>query len=147
MGKQWDGGYGAYIPGPVLDDAGLRPRSLILYAHIVQKANRVGFCYAGNKALLEDMTSVDPKTGAVSGITERTLQSMLAELRDRGHIHMDTGPYPPGEDNVARSGRRIFIGRCLEAPPDTLLEAPQGVKKISPLKKTSPRGEENFTPL
>lgn len=129
MGSLWSGGYGAYIPGPLLDDAGLRPRSLILYAHIARRANRVGFCYAANAALIDDMSTVDPTNGSRQVITERTLQSMLAELRDRGHIHVDQGPYPPDKNGVVRTGRRIFIGRCLDAIPDS----PSG-------------GEKNFTP-
>lgn len=129
MGSLWSGGYGAYIPGPLLDDAGLRPRSLILYAHIARRANRVGFCYASNAALIDDMSTVDPTNGSRQIITERTLQSMLAELRDRGHIHVDQGPYPPDKNGVVRTGRRIFIGRCLDAIPDS----PSG-------------GEKNFTP-
>ena len=52
---RYDCGYGAWIPGPVLDDPGLRPRSLILYARIARRANRVGFCYATNATLIEDM--------------------------------------------------------------------------------------------
>ena len=56
---RYDCGYGAWIPGPVLDDPGLRPRSLILYARIARRANRVGFCYATNATLIEDMTAVD----------------------------------------------------------------------------------------
>lgn len=128
MESSWAGGYGAYIPGPLLDDAGLRPRSLILYAHIARRANRVGFCFASNAALIEDMSTVDSATGIRQVITERTLQSMLAELRDRGHIRVDQGPYPPDKNGVIRTGRRIFIGRRLDEIP------------------TSPSGgEENFT--
>lgn len=129
MASPWSGGYGAYIPGPLLDDAGLRPRSLILYAHIARRANRVGFCYASNAALIDDMTTIDPATGSRQVITERTLQSMLAELRKRGHIQVDQGPYPPDKNGVVHIGRRIFIGRRLDAIPDT----PAG-------------GEKNFTP-
>lgn len=129
MEYAWSGGYGAYIPGPLLDDAGLRPRSLILYARIARRANRAGFCYASNAALIDDMSTVDPNTGATQVITERTLQSMLSELRKRGHIHVDQGPYPPDKNGVIRTGRRIFIGRRLDEIPTA-----------------SDRGEENFTP-
>ena len=81
MGR-YDCGYGAWIPGPVLDDPGLRPRSLILYARIARRANRVGFCYATNATLIEDMTAVD-EDGSVRVLSERTVQSMLAELQER----------------------------------------------------------------
>ena len=128
MEYSWSGGYGAYIPGPLLDDAGLRPRSLILYARIARRANRVGFCYASNAALIDDMATIDPNTGATQVITERTLQSMLSELRKRGHIQVDQGPYPPDKNGVIRIGRRIFIGRRLDEIP-----------------KSSDMGEKNFT--
>ena len=125
---RYDCGYGAWIPGPVLDDPGLRPRSLILYARIARRANRVGFCYATNATLIEDMTAVD-EDGSVRVISERTVQAMLAELQERGHIHTDNGPLPPDKSGTVRIGRRIYIGRSLAAIPD----AAQG-------------GEENFTP-
>ena len=125
---RYDCGYGAWIPGPVLDDPGLRPRSLILYARIARRANRVGFCYATNATLIEDMTAVD-EDGSVRVISERTVQAMLAELQERGHIHTDNGPLPPDKSGTVRTGRRIYIGRSLAAIPD----AAQG-------------GEENFTP-
>ena len=117
--------YYATIPGPVLYDAALRWPAMVLYAHITSYAKRTGFCYAKNAVLLDAMTRVNPKTGAVNAITERTLQSLLAELRDRGHIHMDIGPLPPDKNGVVRQGRRIFIGACLA---------------------DIPMGEENFTP-
>lgn len=122
------GGMYLVIPASVAEDVRLRERSKLIYGRIVQLASSTGFCYASNQALLEILSHEDPKTGEVSVITERTLQSALAELRDRGHIHMDEGPVPRsgGEGTVVR--RRIFVGRKLaDMPP------PQG-------------GEENFTP-
>lgn len=121
-------GYGAWIPGPVLDDPGLRPRSLILYARIARRSNRVGFCYATNATLIDDMTAVD-EDGSMRVLSERTVQSMLAELQSRGHIRTDNGALPPDKNGVVRTGRRIYIGRALTAPPDAV-----------------PGGEENFTP-
>ena len=94
--------YYATIPGPVLYDAALRWPAMVLYAHITSFAKRTGFCYAKNAVLLEAMRRVNPKTGAVNAITERTLQSLLAELRNDGHIHMDIGPLPPDKKGVVR---------------------------------------------
>lgn len=126
--SEYDCGYGAWIPGPVLDDPGLRPRSLILYSKIARRANRVGFCYATNATLIEDMTAVD-EDGSMRVLSERTIQAMLAELQERGHIRTDCGPLPADKSGTVRTGRRIYIGRSLTVIPD----APQG-------------GEENFTP-
>lgn len=125
---QYDCGYGAWIPGPLLDDPGLRPRSLILYARIARRANRVGFCYATNATLIDDMTAAD-EDGSVRVLSERTIQAMLAELQDRGHIRTDTGPLPADKSGIVRTGRRIYIGRALAEIPDA-----------------SGGGEENFTP-
>ena len=112
------GGMYLVIPASVAEDVRLRERSKLIYGRIVQLASSTGFCYASNQALLEILSHEDPKTGEVSVITERTLQSVLAELRDRGHIHMDEGPVPcsGGEGTVVR--RRIFVGRKLaDMPP------------------------------
>ena len=122
------GGMYLVIPASVAEDIHLRERSKLIYGRIVQLAASTGFCYASNKALLDILAHEDPKTGEAAVISERTLQSILAELRDRGHIHMDMGPVPcsGGEGPVAR--RRIFIGQKLsEMPP-------------------SNGGEENCTP-
>lgn len=152
---QFDCGYGAWIPGPILDDPGLRPRSLILYARIARRANRVGFCYATNATLINDMTSVD-ENGAMRVLSERTIQSMLAELQERGHICTDNGPFPPDKNGVVRTGRRIYIGRSLAAPTEALdvgekkftpeNNFTQGVKKSSPPIKGIKEEKKNNNP-
>lgn len=122
------GGMYLVIPASVAEDVRLRERAKLIYGRIVQLASSTGFCYASNKALLEILAHEDPKTGETAVISERTLQSILAELRDRGHIHMDTGPVPSSAGGPPVVRRRIFVGRRLaDMPP------PQG-------------GEENFTP-
>lgn len=144
-------GYYATIPRPVLDDAALRWPAMVLYAHLTSYARKSGFCYAKNATLIKEMTRVNPKTGAVNTITERTLQSLLAELRDRGHISMDTGPLPPDQNGVVRQGRRIFIGTQLAdmqkgektfTPENNFAK---GVKKSSP--HTTKVKQGNNTPL
>ncbi|WP_298016697.1 hypothetical protein [uncultured Dysosmobacter sp.] len=135
--EELESGYYATIPRPVLDDAELRWPAMVLYAHITSYTKNTGFCYAKNETLIREMTRIDPKTGAVNAITERTLQSLLAELRERGHIHMDTGPIPK-KDGGFRTGRRIFIGARLDdIPKGEEIFTPennftQGVKKSSP---------------
>ena len=149
--EELQSGYYATIPRPVLDDAALRWPAMVLYAHITSYARKSGFCYAKNATLIKEMTRVNPKTGAVNTITERTLQSLLAELRDRGHIFMDTGPLPPDKNGVVRQGRRIFIGTKLADPTG-------GEKNFTPennfakwVKKSSPNTtkvkQENNNPL
>lgn len=123
MAERTSGGYYATIPAPVLDDPSLRYASMVLYAKIVNYAKQDGYCYAKNEELRSAMERVDPETGAVSSVTERTLQSWLAELKAAGHIVIDNGPLPYGS-----IGRRIFIGAA------------------NPRKAPQNRGEKNFTP-
>lgn len=150
------GGMYLVIPASVAEDVRLRERSKLIYGRIVQLASNTGFCYASNQALLEILSHEDPKTGEVSVITERTLQSALAELRDRGHIHMDEGPVPcsGGEGTVVR--RRIFVGRKLaDMPPPQGGEEnftpenffTQGVKKISPPLNSKNNTSKNIPPI
>ena len=150
------GGMYLVIPASVAEDVRLRERSKLIYGRIVQLASSTGFCYASNQALLEILSHEDPKTGEVSVITERTLQSALAELRDRGHIHMDEGPVPRsgGEGTVVR--RRIFVGRKLAdmPPPQGGAEnfTPEnfctpGVKKISPPLNSKNNTSKNIPPM
>lgn len=151
--EELQSGYYATIPRPVLDDAALRWPAMVLYAHLTSYARKSGFCYAKNATLIKEMTRVNPKTGAVNTITERTLQSLLAELRDRGHIHMDTGPLPPDKDGVVRQGRRIFIGgRLADIPEGEEIFTPEnnfaeGVKKISPHIKCINNNKQTNTPF
>lgn len=135
------GGMYLVIPISVAGDCQLRERSKLVYGRIVQLAAATGYCYASNQALLEILTFEDPKTGVRSVISERTLQIILAELRDRGHIFMDNGPVPcsGGDDPVIR--RRIFVGQRLADSPHVsggeknctpAIFCTHGVKKISP---------------
>ena len=117
--------YFAVLTAPVLKDPSLSWASMVLCAKIAQLTEEEGFCYATNAGLIQMMTRVDPKSGAVSTPSERTLQNWLSELRDGGHIFTDTGPLPPDKNGVIRTGRRIFIGTG---------------------NQTRERGAENFTP-
>lgn len=117
------GGMYCIIPYPVVSDCKLSCRAKLLYGEIVRLAAARGYCYADNATLLEIMTYEDPKTGALSGITERTLQRLLADLKDRGHICIDKGVVPL-KDGSAIVGRRIFVGQKLAWPED-----PQGGDK------------------
>lgn len=150
------GGMYLVIPASVAEDVRLRERSKLIYGRIVQLASSTGFCYASNQALLDILSHEDPKTGEPVVISERTLQSILAELRDRGHIHMDTGPVPAsgGDGTVIR--RRIFVGRKLaEMPPQDGGEenftpanfCTPGVKKISPPLNSKNNTSKNIPPI
>lgn len=150
------GGMYLVIPASVAEDVHLRERSKLIYGRIVQLAYATGFCYASNRALLEILSHEDPKTGAVATISERTLQSILAELRDCGHIHMDTGPVPSSGGGRPAIRRRIFIGQKLAEMPSAKGGAEnftpedfctQGVKKSAPLYISKNNTSKNIPPI
>lgn len=128
------------IPYAVAHDMQLSERAKLLYGEIVRLASARGYCYASNEALLEIMERRDPATGAVSGITERTLQRLLAELRGRGHIHMDTGPVENSGGGESAM-RRIFVGQKLAEMPSG-----NGVTKMSPPDKNVTPGVTKMSP-
>ena len=136
------GGMYLVIPYAVAHDMRLSGRAKLLYGEIVRLASARGYCYASNEALLEVLTHEDPDTGAVGTITERTLRRLLAELKDRGHIHTDSGPVPNsggGETTM----RRIFVGQRLADYPQDL-----GGTKMSPpiISKNNKKGSSPLSP-
>ena len=134
------GGMYLVIPYAVAHDMRLSGRAKLLYGEIVRLASARGYCYASNEALLEVLTHEDPDTGAVGTITERTLRRLLAELKDRGHIHTDSGPVPNsggGETTM----RRIFVGQRLADYPQDL-----GGTKMSPPDKNVREGGTKMSP-
>ena len=150
------GGMYLVIPAPVAEDVHLRERSKLIYGRIVQLAASTGFCYASNQVLLAILSHEDPKTGETAVISERTLQNVLAELRKRGHIHMDTGPIPRSDGGPPKVGRRIFIGQKLaDIPPSEEGEencTPEnfctpGVKKSAPPLNSKNNTSETIPPL
>lgn len=144
------------IPASVAEDVHLRERAKLIYGRIVQLAANTGFCYAKNKALLDILSHEDPNTGEVTVISERTLQSILAELRDRGHIHMDTGPVPGSGGDGPKIRRRIFVGQKLaDIPHKDMGEknctpenfCTHGVKKTAPPFNSKNNTRKNIPPI
>ena len=123
----WDGVYKICQDIMALTSPYLRPRTKILYGEVVRLASGTGFYYAKNSFLLDVCTYVDTASGVVNRISERTLQSMLAELRDKGNIRMDTGLIPGRSGEI---GRRIFVGQMLALEPSE--DGANGGQKISP---------------
>ena len=106
------GGMYLVIPASVAEDVRLRERSKLIYGRIVQLAFSTGYCYASNRALLEILTHKDHKTGAVDTISERTLQSILAELRDCGsQPRRGLSRDPEADLYRPKIGRYASIGR------------------------------------
>lgn len=134
------GGMYCIIPRTLGDDMQVPAQAKLLYGKIVQLADARGYCYASNEALLRILTYQDPNTGAISGPSERTLQRLLAALRERGYIHMDTGPVPNSKGGMTTM-RRIFVGQKLAEKPQDL-----GVTKMSPPDKNVTPGVTKMSP-
>lgn len=150
------GGMYLVIPYAVAHDMQLSERAKLLYGEIVRLASARGYCYASNEALLAVMAHEDPETGAISGITERTLQRLLADLKGRGHIHMDNGKVENSSGSETTM-RRIFVGQKLaDTPSDRggdIFVTPDkivtpGVTKMSPpiISKKNIKGNNPPTP-
>ena len=84
--------YWAVIPAAVRYDPELPASAKLLYAEISSLTNETGFCYAANKYFQE-----------LDGLSERTVQGLLRQLRDRGYIRIADGA--GGADQ-----RKIFAG-------------------------------------
>lgn len=140
-----NGAYYAVIPAPVMCDAHLRPRSKLLYGIISFLSCQTGFCYQPNDELLKYCTYIDGQSREQNSISERTLQSMLSELREHGHIRVDTGPCPV-KGGGFKTGRRIFIGQILAPMPSSGKPQTGGEENFTPRKNLHPKGEENCTP-
>ena len=74
------------IPARVRDDHTLRPNAKLLYGELSALAQAEGYCWAWNARLAETL-----------GISKRTVEDLLRQLRDRGHIQIGgAGPGQPG---------------------------------------------------
>lgn len=79
MGETYRSLY-SVIPARVRDDHTLRPNAKLLYGELSALAQAEGYCWAWNARLAETL-----------GISKRTVEGLLKQLRDRGHIHMGGG--------------------------------------------------------
>ena len=72
------------IPARVRDDHSLRPNAKLLYGELSALAQAEGYCWAWNAHLAETL-----------GISKRTVEDLLKQLRDRGHLLGRLYPLPP----------------------------------------------------
>ena len=95
------------IPARVRDDHSLRPNAKLLYGELSALAQAEGYCWAWNAHLAETL-----------GISKRTVEDLLKQLRDRGHIQLEV-ERDPDTNEVIR--RKIWIcgllGRLYPLPP------------------------------
>ena len=75
------------IPARVRDDHTLRPNAKLLYGELSALAQAEGYCWAWNARLAETL-----------GISKRTVEGLLKQLRDLGHIRMEVERDPENQE-------------------------------------------------
>lgn len=118
------------IPARVRDDHSLRPNAKLLYGELSALAQAEGYCWAFNSYLAEQL-----------GIATKTIEGLLKQLKDRGHIQLEV-ERDPETNEVLR--RKIWI--C--GPPGSSVPPPLKNKGRSPQNQGDPplkiEGENNI---
>ena len=105
MGETYRSLY-SVIPARVRDDHTLRPNAKLLYGELSALAQAEGYCWAWNARLADTL-----------GIAKRTVEDLLKQLRDRGHIHIEVERDPESQEVLCR---KIWI--C--GPPGSSVPPP-----------------------
>ncbi len=105
MGEPYRSLY-SVIPARVRDDHTLRPNAKLLYGELSALAQAEGYCWAWNAHLAETL-----------GIARRTVEDLLKQLRDRGHIAVEVERDPGSQEVLCR---KIWI--C--GPPGSAVPPP-----------------------
>ena len=100
------------IPARVRDDHTLRPNAKLLYGELSALAQAEGYCWAWNARLAETL-----------GISKRTVEDLLQQLRDRGHIQMEVERDPDSQEVLRR---KIWI--C--GPPGASVPSPRFTGRV-----------------
>ena len=131
-------GYYAIIPAGVRYDKKLPANAKLLYGEISSLCNKKGYCWAGN-AYFADLYDT----------SERTIINWINALRDAGHISVEFSYIPGKKEIQSRLIRLADIGAIKPerspAPPQTNSDMADGNPGQEVVKKSSPRGEKNFT--
>lgn len=118
------------IPARVRDDHLLRPNAKLLYGELSALAQAEGYCWASNSYLAEQL-----------GVATKTVEGLLRQLRDRGHIQLEV-ERDPETNEVLR--RKIWI--C--GPPGSSVPPPLKNEGRSPQNQGDPplkiEGENNI---
>ena len=118
------------IPARVRDDHSLRPNAKLLYGELSALAQAEGYCWAFNAYLAEQL-----------GVAGKTVEGLLKQLKDRGHIQLEV-ERDPETNEVLR--RKIWI--C--GPPGSSVPPPLKNKGRSPQNQGDPplkiEGENNI---
>ena len=118
------------IPARVRDDHTLRPNAKLLYGELSALAQAEGYCWAWNAHLAEAL-----------GISKRTVEDLIKQLKDRGHIQLEVERDP---ESLEVLRRKIWI--C--GPPGSSVPPPPENGGRVPVKSGGPpreNGGENNT--
>lgn len=108
------------IPARVRDDHSLRPNAKLLYGELSALAQSEGYCWAYNAYLAEQL-----------GVAAKTVEGLLKQLKDRGHIQLEV-ERDPETNEVLR--RKIWI--C--GPPGSSVPPPLKNEGRSPQNQGDP---------
>lgn len=108
------------IPGRVMDDDTLRQSGKLLYGELSALAKSEGYCWASNAYLAQRMK-----------LSPKTVEALLRQLRDRGHIQIEV-ERDPDTNEVLR--RKIWI----DGPPGSSVPPPLKNEGRSPQNRGDP---------
>lgn len=108
------------IPGRVMDDDTLRQSGKLLYGELSALAKSEGYCWASNAYLAQRMK-----------LSPKTVEALLRQLRDRGHIQIEV-ERDPDTNEVLR--RKIWI----YGPPGSSVPPPLKNEGRSPQNRGDP---------
>lgn len=108
------------IPARVRDDRELRPNAKLLYGELSALAQAEGYCWASNAYLAE-----------IFDLAPKTVEALLRQLRDRGHIQIEVERDPDTNEVLSR---KIWI--C--GPPGSSVPPPLKNEGRSPQNQGDP---------
>ena len=79
------------IPAKVRDDRALRPNAKLLYGELSALTQAEGYCWAYNAYLAE-----------LFGLSVKTVEALIKQLRDRGHIQVEVERDPETQEVLRR---------------------------------------------
>lgn len=128
MGEQWRSVY-SVIPASVRYDKELRPNAKLLYGELSALTIAEGYCWASNAYL-----------GELFGLSAKTVEGLIKQLRERGHIRVEVERDPESNEVIRR---KIWISgpAGISVPPPLKNEGRSPQNKGDPPLKNE--GENN----
>lgn len=133
--QEFDAGLYAVIPASVLYDTELRPNAKLVYGVISTLARKCGYCWASNAVIGEPL-----------GLAKRTMEDIIRQLRDRGHIIVQVELDPVTKEIKQR---RLWIsgGPGMGHPPTTEIGGTYHLKRGYPTAKNGVSYKDDNTSI